>query len=50
MKKKMNRLIPVMLPKPTVSMLEKYVKDNKPVIRNRSHAIEIAINNLLKEK
>jgi metal-responsive CopG/Arc/MetJ family transcriptional regulator len=50
MKKETRRLIPVVLPETTIKSLEKYVQKNKPEIKNRSHAIEIAITKLLKEK
>ena len=42
--------VSIRLPEKTVSALDVYVKRNSPAIKDRTQAIEIALDNLLKEK
>jgi metal-responsive CopG/Arc/MetJ family transcriptional regulator len=47
---KANRVpVPVRLPKKLVDSLDEYIKKHYPAVKDRTHAIEIALVKLLKE-
>jgi hypothetical protein len=50
MKKEIKTPVSISIAPTQIVALEKYIKNHSPEIKNRSHAIEIAITKLLKEK
>ena len=42
--------ISIRLPERLLNAVDKYVKDHAPAIKDRTHAVEVALDKLLKEK